>query len=819
MKKLLHILSLFICFTINAQNPGDISQNFGYYSGFNNVVRAIEIQVDGKILIGGDYTNFKGITENGIIRLNPDGSKDTSFNIGSGFNATVCAIKKQSDGKILVAGNFTTYKGVTENRIIRLNEDGTKDTSFSIGTGFNNVIYSLALQTDGKIVIGGQFSMYNGITEKGIIRLNPDGTKDTTFSTGAGFDFTVFTIKLQTDGKIVAGGDFTTYKGVTENRIIRLNTDGTKDTTFATGTGCNNAVYTIEQQVDGKIILGGSFTGYKGVTQNRIIRLNADGTKDTAFNVGTGFDATVYTINIQADDKIVIGGSFNAYKGVTETKIIRLNTDGTKDATFNSGTGFNNYPWVIVQQADGKILIGGNFTTYKGIFENKFIRLNTDGTNDTTFNTGDGFNNIVNTTKQQADGKILVGGSFTTYKRTSTNRIIRLNTDGTKDDSFNIGTGFNNSIRAIEIQNDGKILVGGDFTSYNGVTENRIIRLNADGTKDTSFGIGAGFNDIVYTIKQLTSGKILVGGAFTSYKGITKNRIICLNSDGTEDTSFNTGTGFNIVVMTTNQQADNKIIIGGGFTSYNGISENRLIRLNTDGTKDGSFNIGTGFNNNVSAIEIQNDGKILVGGDFITYKGIAEVGIVKLNSDGTKDASFNTGTGFNNSVSAIEIQNDGKILVGGNFTTYKGVTENRTIRLNTDGSKDTTFNTGTGFNNAVNTIEQLADGKALVGGAFTTYKGNYESVYLVGLNSETTLSSDDFVQPKTLSVYPNPSNSIINIDSEIDIEQVIVFSLQGQVVLHSNKSTIDVSNLSNGIYLIQVKTTDGKINNQRIIKN
>jgi uncharacterized delta-60 repeat protein len=229
-----------------------------------------------------------------------------------------------------VGGDFTTYKGVTENKIIRLNADGTKDTSFTAGTGFDNAVLAIATQADGKILVGGSFNTYNSVTENSIIRLNADGSKDTSFNTGTGFDSTVFAITTQSDGKILVGGNFTTYNGVTENRIIRLNTDGSKDTTFSIGTGFDNLVRAIELQNDGKIVVGGFFTTYNGVTENRIITLNTNGTKDTAFISGTGFNGDVYSIKQLADGKILVGGNFTTYKGDNSSAyLIKLHTEAS----------------------------------------------------------------------------------------------------------------------------------------------------------------------------------------------------------------------------------------------------------------------------------------------------------------------------------------------------------------------------------------------------------------------------------------------------------------------------------------------------------
>jgi len=711
---------------------------------FSGTVQTIVVQSGGKILMGGSFATFNGVTVNRIVCLNSDGTRDTAFttNNGTGASTTVNTIAVQSDGKILAGGGFTAFNGVTVNRIVRLNSDGTRDTSFTTntGTGANSTVRTIAVQSDGKILMGGSFTTFNGATVNSIVRLNTDGTRDTAFTTntGTGADTTVNTIAVQSDGKILMGGDFTTFNGVTVNRIVRLNSDGTRDTAFTTntGTGFNNTVQTIVVQSDGRILMGGSFTTLRGFTVNRIVRLNSDGTRDTAFttNNGTGASTTVETIAVQSDGKILMGGGLTTFNGVTVNRIVRLNTDGTRDTAFttNTGTGADTTVNTIAVQSDGKILVGGTLTTFNGVTVNRIVRLNTDGTRDTSvFAVLEAANSTVRTIAVQSDGKILVGGDFTTFNGVTVNRIVRLNADGTRDTAFttNTGTGASGIVFTIAVQSDGKILVGGSFTTFNGVTVNRIVRLNSDGTRDTAFttNTGTGASSTVFTIAVQSDGKILAGGEFATFNGVTVNRIVRLNTDGTRDTAFttNNGTGASSTVRTIAVQSGGKILLGGLFFTFNGVTVNYIVRLNADGTRDTAFttNNGTGASSTVETIAIQSDGKILVGGEFATFNGATVNGIVRLNTDGTRDTAFttNTGTGADLTVETIVVQSGGKILMGGSFTTFNGVTVNRIVRLNTDGTRDTAFttNTGTGASSTVETIAIQSDGKILLGGNFS----------------------------------------------------------------------------------------------------
>jgi uncharacterized delta-60 repeat protein len=224
--------------------------------------------------------------------------------------------------------------------------------------------------------------------------------------------------------------------------------------------------------------------------------------------------------------------------------------------------------------------------------------------------------------------------------------------------------------------------VGGDFSYFNGTGRNRIARLNSDGSLDVNFNIGVGFDYGVSSISIQSDDKIIVGGRFTSFNGTARKSIARLNNDGSLDDSFNSGTGFDYSISSISIQEDRKIIVAGDFTSFKGTTRIRIARLNTDGSLDISFNPGTGFDQHVKSTTIQADGKIIVGGPFKSFNGIARKGIVRLNTDGSIDTSFNPGTGFDFGVESISIQEDGKIIVGGDFSSYNGKTINRLIRLN-----------------------------------------------------------------------------------------------------------------------------------------
>jgi uncharacterized delta-60 repeat protein len=351
--------------------PGalDVSFNYGSGKGPSSAIFALALQPDGKIIVGGDFTRFNSDSNvsDGVVRLNPDGTLDTSFNYGPGARGTnnltdlraVTALALQPDGKILIGGSFTSYNGDANasDCVARLNPDGTLDTSFNYGSqsGVSGArfltnplivplpVHTLALQPDGKIIIGGRFSHYNGdeAAGDGVARLNPDGTLDTSFNYGSTelFNFVEFyATALQPDGKVLIGGHFENFNGdpnVSHN-IARLNPDGTLDTSFNYGSGKGTdfpPLRTLVLQPDGQILIGGDFLKYNGDTKtsHQVARLNTDGTLDTSFNYGSGKGANnvVTSLVLQPDGQIIVGGDFFRFNGDSNIgeNIVRLRGD------------------------------------------------------------------------------------------------------------------------------------------------------------------------------------------------------------------------------------------------------------------------------------------------------------------------------------------------------------------------------------------------------------------------------------------------------------------------------------------------------------
>jgi uncharacterized delta-60 repeat protein len=353
------------------------------------------------------------------------------------------------------------------------------------------------------------------------------------------------------------------------------------------------------------------------------------------------------------------------------------------DPTFYSGDGFNGggTDLVVAIQEDGKIVAASDFTTYDGSPSNRIARLNADGSLDGTFDVGDGLDARAWAVAVQDDGKVIVGGEFTTYDGSASNRIARLNADGSLDGTFDVGDGFDGTVKGIAIQDDGKIVVVGNFTSYDSVSRNRIARLNADGTLDTDFTPWDGLDNQVNDLEILGSGQILVVGQFTTASSTSRSRIARFNADGTHDTSFDPGSGFNGIVSHLALQDDGKIIATGDFSTFNGTARSHIARLNADGSIDGTFDPGSGYGGHAGPLAIDGDGKIVVGGYYFQFDGSGPRHLNRLNADGSLDETFGAGYGPDNGVNDLAFQNDGKLLVTWYDGAFDQITRGRIVRL------------------------------------------------------------------------------------------------------------------------------------------
>jgi uncharacterized delta-60 repeat protein len=739
--------------TIEPDGTLDTSFDAGNFT--NGQMWASALQPDGKFLIGGQFSKVHGETRLGLARLNADGTLDPTFVPPAGTDVNAQLIVVQPDGKLIIVSNLSS----TIN-LVRLNADGSLDNSFAVSLdGFYDFsgaviqypsVFSVVLQPDEKMVIVGTFSSVKNasgskVARSCVARLNGDGSLDESFNPGAGFTGgitngysipTAYYCARQnagaSAGKVVIEGDFTFFDGHSVSGLARLNSDGSFDSSFDPGSAVGYApsVSGLLVQADDKIIVFGSFLTFNGVPVHNIVRLDISGQLDNGFNVGT-FDnyddsPAVLTAVQQADGKLIVGGIFHSLAGTTGNNVARLKTDGTLDTTFDApacGALASNVRTVLVRSSENKLLIGGYFASYDNQPRNNIAVTNQDGSLDSAFATLSGATDFIPEIYAigiQPDGKILAGGFFTSLNGAPHYNLVRLNPDSTIDPTFDPNLGTVGSVRALLIQPDGKIVIAGNILAVNGIRRGRLARLNADGTLDASFDPGTGADNTIYALAQDAAGNTYIGGAFTNFNGVSRTRLAKVSSTGALDLNFNPNAGANSTVFSiAPPDGAGGIVIGGQFVKYNNTTARGVARINvsTGGLITG-FNPANTSYGVVFALLFAQDGKYYAAGS----------GLFRLNSDGSRDTTF-TPSG-SRTVYSLALQN-GKLFVGG----FAYPNPPNILRLTNSGAVDPSFNAGAGaqvspataYWISVSEVRALAiqpDGKLLLGGLFNQYNGS-----------------------------------------------------------------------------------------------
>ena len=698
---------------------------------------------------------------------------DSFFNPSAG--GPIYAMAMQADGKIVVGGSFNRLGAEIRDYLGRLNADGTLDAAFNRGA--DNSIYSLAVQADDKVLVGGSFTTLGGQTRYSIGRLNADGTLDTTFNPGAGGE--VKCLLVQPDGRILAGGSFTSLGGQPRNYIGRLNADGTLDTSF--NPGANGSVFSLALQENGKIVVGGSFNVLGGQVRTNLGRLNANGTVDTTFNQGA--NGTVECLAVQADGKILVGGYFNALAGQGRTNIGRFNADGTLDTGFNAvARGTSTYPvklgvTTLAIQADGKILVGGDFTVIGAtnpVPRYRFGRLNADGNSDFTFTISAylQLNGPVFCLVVQPDGKILVGGSFTSPPLLS--YLFRLNSTGPAAQTLAFdgstltwlrgGTGPEIGRASFEASTNGTDWFGlGEGMRIAGGWQLSDVSVPTEATIRARGSVAGGYAGGSSWFAQAGVGPLLITSQPADQTRSTgTTAAFSVATLGTEPLTYQwrkEGAPLvddgRIVGVTNSALMVSKVVMAdsGGYSvaisNSHGMVTSRVASLTVVDTVIASQPVSVQTNLGATAAfrvtatgtpplsyQWRRDGVVLAGATDSaltlanvqqTDRGNYEVVVgnpfgsliskaATLTLTPTAD-SFNPGA-MGGYAESLAVQPDGKILTGGLFERLGGQMRRYIGRLNPDGTLDTAFNPNP--NHCVNCMALQPDGKLVLGGVFST---------------------------------------------------------------------------------------------------
>ncbi|HLP24874.1 MAG TPA: hypothetical protein VK477_04305, partial [Acidobacteriota bacterium] len=564
-----------------------------------NPVRALAVANDGKLLVAGSFDAWADASVGGIVRLNLDGSRDTTFLNGFGTDGAVYTLAALSDGRLYVGGAFTTFGGGERRGLVRLSASGVIDPVFDVGAGFSGgEVRALGLATDGRVITGGTFSSYQGVARSRVaILFGDDETSyslpgDQVFTAnidpGAPFSLSygaaISGLRYQwyRDGARIPGATGATYAVASAG----LADAGLYTLTFSNGSG----EYTTQGwRVTVKlapVIVGAPIAQSVGYGASATFNVGVAGPGPFTYQwyrngtlIAGATDSSYTVTNVSGAD---FGATFhvritNAY-GFSDSTPVALTFDtnavpGALVLPFSSPQAWSGNPEAVVRAAGGQYYVGGNSV---------FARLNADGTVDSSFAPALG-SFTVKQLALQTDGKIIAAGSLpingTTYQ------VARFLSSGAVDPTFTpvavtySSASYATEINALVLQADGKILLGGYFDTVAGTTRRFLARLNTNGALDSTLAPtsdSTGPNNTVLRI-VLQGSNVIIGGAFTTYAGTTVNYLArFVASNGARDTTFAGGTRADALVRGVAAQADGDLIIHGDFTTYNGTARARL---------------------------------------------------------------------------------------------------------------------------------------------------------------------------------------------------------------------------------------------------
>jgi uncharacterized delta-60 repeat protein len=682
-------------------------------------VQAMVKQADGKVVIGGDFQTMSGQPVGQVVRLNADGSPDLAFRAatGSGPNQSVSALAVQADGKILVGGQFgqSYYNGVPVKQPVRLNADGSLDASFVVGgasgTGWTGEIRRLAVQPDGKILVGGTiFARFNGQAVHGLVRLLPNGDLDPSFNIGTGFD----------------------------------------------GTFGDRTVAELAVQPDGKIVAAGSFVRVNGYNQGGIARLNANGSLDTSFASPLDPQALVLALALQPDGRLLVGGAqFGTPSGGSSPAQIlrRLLPNGTTDATFLGGPDSGGLVLDLKVRPDGSILVAGFFGSYNGAPRSGLARVSASGALDASFAVNSGYGSAL-TTAELNNGQYLVGGYFDLFGNQSMGGLARLTAAGQPDASYSQPVGYLPSAPATPLTN-GQLLLSLPLARFNGqlVGNNdyrTFHRVNADGTYNAAVTLPAGTprptgnTPYAYTATPQADGTF-----YAAYQNSDSTAVLRrILTTGSFDPAFaatelrwSRPYPYSFADVNITVHPGGGLLVTGTFTKVNGLARPSVARLLANGTPNTQFappasaawqvpNPGMG-----SAAGFREAVGLANGQTLVLWNDANRSYLARLNADGSTDNTFSMGTGGGPSASfGILPVSGGKVLVNGDFTVFNGqAAPNGLVRLLPTGAPDAGFAAARASRYSV----EQTDGKLLIVAPGT----NPQNVSIVRLLVDGSLDS------------------------------------------------------------------------------
>ncbi len=828
---LLSALLTALCLAVHAQNPrfDPAFQPTELYRP--GQVGRVVAQPDGKVLIAGGFTRLNGVTVPGLARLLPNGQPDLVFQANvSSLSAVPYKVILLPNGKILLNGVDRMQLGAVSRRsLLLLNADGTPDASFNVGPlGAPGLLYIVG-QPDGKIVIAGGVPRVNGQTVGNLARLNANGTLDAAFqAAGPGLDGSADALALQPDGKIVVGGSFTTVQGQPRQALARLLPSGALDTGFA-APGSLSDVRALGLASNGNIVV----IGQGAQPAFPLARLLPNGALDPAFRPGanlTSPNGAAYQSNLTvlANGNILVSAVQGQYNGVGVGPVFRVLPSGSLDPIFVNNLTVTQYFGIplVAELPNGQVLVAGADLVVSGSRTAVgLVRLNANGSPDASFAPAIFQPGALSDVALQANGQLVVGGDFTEINGTPAGNLARLNADGTVEAAFTAAAAADGPVRSVVVQPDGRVLALGQFEQVGGSAQRGLARLQSTGGRDAAFAPPLAPDSRLDVMALQPNGQVLLAGEYrlTGSAGRVRGFGRLNGATGSYDASFqptDTLAINDVLVLPAGQ-----VVVAGRRLA--GGQVQAVWQLLPAGANDTSFAsellpLGVNYNPYGTALARNAGGQLYVA-RFLPTATSGQADVVRLLPGGSTDPAFRTGLGRGYAtLSTLAVQPNGRVLVGGalgispNNSTWRG-----SLRLLPTGAEDTAFDPANGPGAAVSRIVVQPDGALLMAGDFDEVAG-LPVTGLTRLLDPNVLALRLGSQMATLSAWPVPAHGAlqVSIASPQRLHKLELLDVLGRVVLTQAVgpvATVSLVGVAPGTYLLRFSAPGEASGTRRIV--
>ncbi|WP_395791073.1 hypothetical protein [Aquimonas sp.] len=663
-------------------------------------VLALARDASGRALVGGDFGRIGGAQRRGIARLHANGEADLGFDPGKGANGRVLAVAVAADGSVWIGGEFTAVDGQPRAQIARLSPQGALQPGVGVTAAPNGSVNALLVQADGSVILGGAFTRVGGVDRGRLARLGTDGRLDLAYAVGAGADGRVRALAQRADGRVWVGGEFSSFDAQGAARLTLLDSAGRAvPLPLPLPPALSGAVRALRLDRAERLWVGGQFSTEPQGALRGLVRLSEDGRLDAEIDPQVQGGSGVHALAIDEVDRLLLAGDFDRVAGSTMGGFARLLADGSLDGSFEPDALDTRGARALVRQADGGLLVGGDFSTVGGVLQRGLVRFDEEGLRERPLLNGAFVHGIANALALDAHKRVVLAGGFNRVNGEMRDSLARWSRDGVLDRTFGVSSGLTRTGAFAQafaqwLDYDGSALLAGEFNRVGAQVREGFARIDSNATVLPPFAaVAVSSAPEVLGLSRDAQGRWLVHGLFTSINGVPRPSLARLFANGSVDPSFAPAGGNALRMTAARVLSDGRVLVAGLFDQYNDQPRRGLAMLTSDGQLAQGFDVPGGVDGTIDLILEMDDGRLLLGGDFSAIGGEPRRHLVRLLPDGQFDPAFRVDAGLDGAVRTAVQQADGRVIIGGDFRNVQGHVQAGIARLLGDGSRDPEFAT------------------------------------------------------------------------------------------------------------------------------